>query len=635
LCVFVFSHFEHLSQLPPEALRDILDWVNGDELGALWFCGDSLLNWKLGKGGAARRFEIDAPQLYRLAWPTLVSSFEGLQEFSILKCYLDPCNVKITAGHLLSLPKSLKKLGLAFPGNACALWTVLRDAPNHFADLEHLDMNWNTNTITDEEKELSKVARLPAKLSTLRWACAYSAIYYPPTDSCLSLENLPRSLTSLTLQAMRSATPAAGFKLPLGLVKVAGQFLYSLLLLPLLSDGGVLQSLELKVNGAKETFVEQMERIPRSVTHLQLYHEAANEEDGVEEEFELTEGMLLALPPHLRHFSTNAHNLFSNPKLVKLLPRTLTSTSDNFGVNADSARELPPGLQGYALRDLALLPLLPHPKTLFFNFGRFNPTNDATPLPERLPNSIQVVEGFSTLLTAAQVRLLAPLTNLRSVNISTNPEITNEVLRCLPSNIHYLGLDSQNIPFDVAMCASLPRGLQRLRLTTTVAEGTSETELAAAFPPQLKSLDGPNFPNPSAAFYEKLPRSLTSLSLNTDHLEALAGLGNGFTPLQTLEISSKAKKADWTFWESLPSSLRSFTLRLSPPEEEKEEGVKAPLIKVLPEDIARLPRHLRTLSLQGVDLDVQSILPHLPRTLLRLSTPRYHDSQLFVPPIMP
>ena len=107
-------------------------------------------------------------------------------------------------------------------------------------------------------------------------------------------------------------------------------------------------------------------------------------------------------------------------------------------------------------------------------------------------------------------------------------------------------------------------------------------------------------------------------------MESLVGLGVGCPRLSVLEVNNGAKKAvDWSFLASLPTSLQRLGIKMvgySP--------------RITLDDIAMLPRRLRSLRLQGVDVDVRAVLPRLPRSLLSFVVPQnYADAKLFVPPL--
>jgi hypothetical protein len=170
-----------------EPLSEIISYLETLEWISLWFCGDSRMNWRLGRGKAVRKMEIGWWPGSTCLWPSQIIKLDGLETFSLRRGLSAP-NRPFSALHLSTLSQNLKKLELQDAASLDALdgdFSAISSFPPKLAHLHFLDF------------DSSLLRFLPKSLQSFKFN------QNSWKDSCrlslLSISSLPRSLTSLSL----------------------------------------------------------------------------------------------------------------------------------------------------------------------------------------------------------------------------------------------------------------------------------------------------------------------------------------------------------------------------------------------------------------------------------------------------
>ena len=65
-------------ELALEPFSEIVSYLDTHEWITLWICGDTRINWRLGKGKAVRKMTILWEEARSYPWPSLIAALDGL-----------------------------------------------------------------------------------------------------------------------------------------------------------------------------------------------------------------------------------------------------------------------------------------------------------------------------------------------------------------------------------------------------------------------------------------------------------------------------------------------------------------------------------------------------------------------------
>jgi hypothetical protein len=544
-----------LADCAPEALACITSPLNAYELAALWFCGDSQLNWKLSKARGVTNFHFEFHPTRKPLWPNLISSFEGMTDLSIHYAR----HTGFIQADLLLVPHSIRNLVLDFPFEFSFFQCALRHEPARFRNLETVKCP-KQSFVPDMALEN------PLNLRTLSNAPNLTTLVLPRRIAPIDMEELPRSITSLSFQC---PTP----------INFDAEHLKNLF------------SLDATFQGHTDDF---WHLLPDTLTHL------STKFSGVTSRVHLWNWN--SLPKRLKSFSVHSRGL--SETLAKLLPVTLESFQigevfDDFfkmmppklthlvadcdeSISTELAAAFPRSLRGSLIPSVVwnATPFLPHGIT-DINVWVPNDSNRDLHLPPQIKR-LTLNEG----MPQGWLRLLSP--NLESLSI-----------------IALFG------PIGVS-----PIDWQLLPRSLTVFNASDDEiliahdESSAWLPRSLTSLSIGVISMTSTKWFSNLPTSLTKLNLEVEELplESDHVLAASFPHIQHLSI--KARKATGVqavdLLQHLPRKLLVFSFSNS-----------AQTV-ISGKDLLRLPPGLIELSLPSCLIEEQWLWKSNPQALVSL-----------------
>lgn len=539
-----------LATVPDDVLAPIIALLDAHSLGRLWFSGNIKLCRRLVSPHLVRRFDLEITNARKLKWPKLMASFPTLIELRIVSNTSQLANFEyILDADASYIPKSVERLELKFENS---LHVFLQRDPTTAGvkgrpDIYLMDMNkffpclrtWHLSLpATALQNFKTPLAELPSLLpSTL----SDLDISFLEADHRLPFAALPPGLTKLTLRLPFVGLSPKELAFPQGLDGLPST-LTSLTLYPSRRDLTleVFKSfptglLELAIS-APFVFVFSRDIDWSSCfVHLNLLESLSISTADL-----LDATFFQSLPRSLLRVAFGSATL-SNPKLVSILPTTLTSM--NFIENTvspfrtinrdeDWVRALPRNLTGLDMQSVAidavLVPILPYSLTSLQCAGEVSaPVADAlarmtnltslaidTPVVDIiLPFGLQSLEFTNSSLPPQLVRQLNRLTKLKTLTIF----VAESVL-----------LGQLMVPIN--------------NLSIMMTSGILNIEFSWPLFRHLSTLSLRLFRKPvSAVFYSLLPRSLTSFSLSIyAPLTALPSNGWGDLPrgLTSIDLSS-------------------------------------------------------------------------------------------------
>jgi hypothetical protein len=158
-------------------LHHLTCFLSGNELGKLWFCGDSSLNLRLRQPGVVRTFDFSTNNFVKRAWPNIMSVFPTLEMVTI-SVPESAQIVGLLGVDLTTIPKTTKQISFRFGnGYMCLLESDPNEMECHMVDIKNLWPN----------------------LERLEWSDTVLSTGVPLVSASIFLRALPQSLTCLKL----------------------------------------------------------------------------------------------------------------------------------------------------------------------------------------------------------------------------------------------------------------------------------------------------------------------------------------------------------------------------------------------------------------------------------------------------
>jgi hypothetical protein len=445
-----------LAHFPTEVLSQITYNLDGFAISLLWFTGSARLRYIFSKGGAVSRFSLsrdpyDVSTPDYICWPSIISKFPSLEEFSINGFAIRSLNATM----IQMLPPTLKYLHMDMKSLLSS--DVLA---THFTELNHVHVQ-SLGSISDAE--LNTLCSIPT-LESLR--CTISAgniktaiSHLPRTMKSLTLNGylnkimgaipfLPPTLTELSLGSLSDFSIGDLHLLPQTLVilKLRRSLSYiihhaswppHLTELDIISSGPLDISLSaipnvnfLRLDSYDGLDISDMTSpLPSSITDLTLI--------GLSEETALKMSQF-PWPPKLRSLSTS-ETTNSDVIFINRLPPTLKRlfSQSTFKAMLTDWMNLP--------KDLMMLKL-PYCRDVDYNV-----------VIPHLPRGITELQiGLTCVVLSESWKLLPP--QLRSLSVY-HDHFTDETLLILPQSLTILCLQSNNSITNAGI-ANLPKNLE-------------------------------------------------------------------------------------------------------------------------------------------------------------------------------
>jgi hypothetical protein len=564
--------------------------------------------------------------------PPTISKFQHLRELEISSGFTIP---KFSPGHIIFLPKTLRKLKLAFPnvyecfyrGFNC--WTpaptvenvyydpsissqgVLIDMNEFLPDLQVLVLygSERTQVESNPHKIIPNLPRSLTHLELQRPVSRFLESLYTPT-SCTSA--LPPNLVVLKLPR------CSGFSDPLAISNLSS-----------------LERLSLHVCTTLPRLPTSLLKLKCTVLPTSYQLDAETAPNLTSLTFLGTVSGLATLPPKLAELSVPNSTLFCRPDST-IFPKTLTRldlqslsvVSVHFMERSASALsewknlKLPPGLKQFNIRGRLQVPT-PHAAEFFrslpsielASFGLNQLTIDNLwMLPKTLTSITEAIDFSPTRSCRDREGVESTITDLASLF----PDLTKCSL-----------FSSDKTPNKVIFPKHLTSLVLDVRGTPAVSTIGFLDNQQGCWPAYLRRMTYSSYSYPSDQALIALPNSLYELTLYASfhsfnpsfsmqqHEMTSAGLSKLPNCLTSLEISTSIHSVEPDWLHHLPRALR--TLRLDHYDGMQDEHVQS------------LPRTLTDLNMRNSTKLSDQCLRHLPNSLrdLKLRRNRLITSALF------
>lgn len=492
-----------LNCLSDDALTIITALLNGRDIGHLWLCGDSRLNYRFGSGGCVKVFRLSFDSLFPFQWPSVVRHLAHLEEFLVDETLEEPSHPE-WAPRYSDLSPNLRKLDLAFQSDFGSFFSSL--CTGCFPHLEELTrLNISGHSVAKNDAALlSFVDQLPflrvVKFSQTALGASGLATLKP--------SQWPRQLreTNITINYRLETEFSDSLVFPEGMEELrilisaqnASSFFNAVVWPPSLV--WLVLIVHDRLEPLKEdVLVSSLLRLPRGLKKIGIHAIPGGP-------IPFSSSLAMALPPNLTDFHF-VHMRFEDTKLISLLPRSLTKvenlpfptaeTASLFPPNIteltrlihhpDNYAYLPSGLRSIKSSELSTVPIetgkvwpkLPDSVT---SMG----TIDTRYLEQHpFPRELASIHFRKQSLTDAHIErfFASNITNLHLHECSISAK---QLFEKMPRNLVILRLIGCNMPsMDVSNFESLPKTLRVLQLEYVALSSPNASHV---FPEGLKEL---------------------------------------------------------------------------------------------------------------------------------------------------
>lgn len=603
-----------IRSLSAEALEGITSRLSGFEILSVWSCGDKTLNITLSKSGGAKVLRFTFPRFSDwyfpklLILPSAVSEFDKLREIT-MKC------PRGKVGEIFWLPRwpsvcsELQKFNFEFPNDGNWLVSALTSNPSRFPNLTTLKFRMTTLIAPLKQAQLVNFPNL-TKLSVGGEAAV------------VHLTEIPNTLISLSLNIYGLLVEDGQF--PPALVHFDLSCRFYPLFFSLLPDS--LQSLKIANND--QVTIDDWQRLPLGLTslsffsnELRLHHFKALPmgltsldlpSDKITLGEELRVAMMDALPPLLKNLPCTLWDNIDASN-IQHLPKSLEGSCGNF-VDSSVVHLMPPKITSMRVFSASGCSIQGFPK---FLDAVSIPNADAVVL-SLLPRTVRFLRlcGRSTMLLSKHVPTLPP--SLTYLHIYDCAGIENyEDIKLLPRGLKTLWLGTED---DYLCGREMP------------------PESSSWFPEPLTFLSFGHADICDPKWFSTLPPNLTQLHLRVVQIPRTSFQQMRLPNLKELQIRDVQCVWDGASYKLLPKPKLRFNphdmlSNLPPSLTSFKFSTYTPKVsKLTKQDLASLPKHLKSLDWWGPTKLGEGCLPTLPKSLSWLRLRPYKKTEKWIEP---
>lgn len=592
-----------LVPLPLDLLSEVLQHLEGRSIGRLWLCGSSQLQYSL--ANCVKRFELLIDSIYPSQWPSLVSHFPRLEEFSIHRVKEGLAEDEWIPNYS-DLSQSLRRLNLLTTADFKAFMETLRSGHSfpHLEELTGISAGHSMSVfeLVDARNLAETAASFASFLpSSLKVLTIHKSTYFPlapcywpkqlrktnifaTEQGSLEIMTLPETLeeVSITLHSDQITS----FQWPPNLL-----------------------TLTLRAQIKPGFAVDVVRQLPRSLTSLDLDDTAGYAQVRSTE-------LIKALPPDLTDLSLK--NILINPNMLDLLPKSLTKFPELPWPDFDTIKLFPPNLTELngCYHHPDIYASLPSSLRILSSSEDYWDDADAEVNWPKLPDTLTSMD-FVEPSYLAQHPFPAQLNELLLYAMDITAEIVD---RWSTSNITDLTLQHCHLTQGVDSLFSLPRKLKRLVMLNMNSKSVPQAPHLKSFPSTLTELvlggaELQAYPDPLKC----LPRGLKKLhfSATTLNVGCLGKKGVCIFPELvdlSMTLSSMTEGLEEHIFAHLPRKLKYFSFLL--PQRKRMD--------ITDETLSSLPRGLVDMTLSPATTNLTGTwLSKRPPALKRLCIGQY------------